>query len=342
MQYLTITKDMTLWQLINIVGERNIDAVLNANGLERAYNIGEKFYARNAAIKNTGITVDYQKKLSILNQFVGDSDLYEKAAVSAEDDWVLLASYNCFPDAIKIPDGIELPNSIGVWGNNIAVNDVIYQQCVMSLLRSEGDEPHTIDQSVFSEYSASYYSGMFMESDVEDGRINAYQWFKLPWKEVFLYSSLSDEVLYFPVYPKGFGDGTSANYDDMPEMLYQYEPWKVYKSSGPREIKFTFEHIHRDMWNGDHRDGMANQLIRGCEANCYPEYNGSLVNYSLVSMYINGENLITGVMTDCNVEWSGPIGLDGFYLVFDLSFTIVEVSPEPLDFTAVRNKGLIQ
>ena len=342
MQYLTITRDMTLFQLINIVGEDNIDAVLNANGLNRAYNIGEKFYERNEALLSEISSIDYQKKMSILNQFVGDSDLFEKAALGTEDEWVLLESFNCFSDAIRIPDGIRLPPSVGILGNGIPVPDVIYNSCMDSLLRTDGENPHMIDSSIFAEYSASYYSGAFIDNVSIGEGPEAFQWFKLPWKEVALYSELNDEMLYFPVYPEGFDDGVSANYEDMPEMLYQYEPWKVYKSSGPREITFTFKNIHRDMWNGDHRDGMANLLIRGCESNCYPEYNGSLVNYSFVSMYIHGQNLITGVMTDCKVNWSGPIGLDGFYLVFDLSFTISEVSPEPLNLLTVRNKRLIQ
>ena len=333
---------MTLWQLANIVGERNLDAVLNANGLERAYNIGEKFYERNNALIQDGkITIDYQKKISILNQFVGDSDLFEKAAIGTEADWKSLAMYNCFTDAIKIPDEITLPSAVGILGNGEPVKDIIYEQCIEALLNPEGNPPHTIDSSVFTEYSTTYYGGADVASTQTEESSNMFQWFLIPWGEVFLYSDLSDEAFYFPVYPKTLDDGTSANYEEMPEMLYQYEPWKVYKSSGPREITFTFEDIHRDMWSGDHRDGMANNLIRGCQANCYPEYNGALVHHPLVSMYIHGQNYITGVMTDCKVNWKGPIGLDGFYLAFDLSITISEVSTEPLNFTTVRNKGLI-
>ena len=58
-----------------------------------------------------------------------------------------------------------------------------------------------------------------------------------------------NEMLAFPVYPEELDDGVVANYEDMSEMLYQYEPWKVYKSSGPREMTFTFN-FHRDMWSG--------------------------------------------------------------------------------------------
>lgn len=341
MQYLTITRDMTLSQLIDIVGEKNVDAVLNANGLERSVNIGEQFYERIDRLGQIQDPVGYQKKMTILNNFVGDFDLFEKAALGDEVSWTALSMLGCFPDAIKIPEEITLPSAVGILGNDTSVPVPVYQGCMAALSNSAEPNPHMISATIFAEYNATYYGGSYVENDDKLFNAEPYLEFNFPFKEVFLYSSMSDEILYFPVYPKEFSDGVTATYDDMPEMLYQYEPWKVYKSSGPREIKFSFE-FHRDMWTGDHRDGMANNLIRGCEANCYPHYDGSLVHTALVSMYIHGQNIITGVMTDCNVDWEGPIGLDGFYLMCTLSFTIVEVSPEPLNYTAVRYKRLIQ
>ena len=335
MQYLTMTKDMTLTQLANIVGERNLDSVLNANSImDRSVKIGEAFF--NRFIADT--PVDYQKKMNILNQFVGDSDLFEKAALGSDTDWQTLAQYNSFTDAIKIPEEIKLPSSVGVLGNGEPISTRVYQQCMDSLMDTE---IHYIEPTIFAEYNASF-SGEGYGVTSSGSNTEPFQWFNLPWGEVGLYSSLSpDEILYFPVYPEGFDDGFSGNYDEMGEMLYQYEPWKVYKSSGPREINFNFS-FHRDMWTGDHRDGNANALIRGCEANCFPDFDGSLVNVPIVTMYIHGKNFITGVMTSCKAKWDKPIGLDGFYLKCDLSFTIVEISPEALNYTTVKNKGLLQ
>lgn len=335
MQFLKITKDLTLSALSNIVGERNVDAVLNANSIfNRTVNIGSTLINRAVA---TG-TVDYQKKMSILNQFVGDSDLFEKAALGSEDDWKVLSQYNSFSDAIKIPEEVKLPASEGVLGNGEPVSDSVYRKCMEDLKSSL----HIINPATFAEYNASYSGSTF--GVTSDGRVmgnEMFQWFKLPWGEVCLYSSLSDEMIYFPVYPEGWDDGASANYEEMGEMLYQYEPWYVYKSTGPREITFTFE-FHRDMWTGDHRDGNANALIRSCEANCFPRYEGSLVNAPVVTMYIHGQNLITGIMSDCKKTWSGPIGLDGMYLVCNLSITIKEVSPQALNYDVVKGKRLIQ
>ena len=337
MQFLKMAKDMTLSALSSIVGERNVDTVLNANSLERSVNVGSAFEKRNKDLVKQfqNISVDNQKKLSILNQFVGDSDIYEKAYLGSEDDWVTLSQYNCFTDAIKIPDEVKLPPSEGLLGNSEPIPGDVYRKCTESL------KIGTVDPTIFSEYNASFLDGRYgITTGTQSTNNTPFEWFKLPWGEVCLYSSLNKEMLYFPVYPDNLGDGVRANYDEMGEMLYQYEPWKVYKSSGPREISFTFN-FHRDMWTGDHRDGNANNLIRGCEANCYPSFDGSLVNVSLVTLYIHGQNFITGVMTDCKAQWDKPIGLDGFYLKCELSFTIVEVSPEALSFETVRNKGLI-
>jgi hypothetical protein len=340
MQYLEITKDLSLSDLSAIVGERNVDSVLNANNLDRSVNIGAEFSKRNRQFlaDNPG-DVDYQSKIQILNQFVGDSDLFEKAALGTEDDWKLLSQYSCFSDAIRIPIEVKLPESEGVLGNDDAILDALYDRCMGEIKDSE---THTISPDTFSQYSISTeVSAVGITSSGARSGADSFEWFAIPWGEVSLYSSIDGDMLQFPVYPEELDDGVSANYDEMPEMLYQYEPWKVYKSSGPREITFTFE-FHRDMWSGDHRDGGANDLIRGCEANCYPQYDGSLVNVPWVALYIHGENYITGVMTSCKTHWKGPIGLDGFYLMCELSFTIVEVSPEELNYVSVRSKRLIQ
>lgn len=334
MQYLTVDKNLTLSTLASIVGERNVDSVLNANGIDRSVNIGASFINREIADTD----VDYQQKLNILNQFVGDSDLYEKSALGTVNEWKHLAQFNSFSDAMRIPEEIHLPSAEGVLGNGEPIPARIHQACTESLKYSED---HSINPAIFAEYNASFSGssyGVTAHGNSSSGE--PFQWFNLPWGEVCLYSSISDEMLYFPVYPEDFEDGVSANYDEMSEMLYQYEPWKVYKSSGPREMSFTF-HFHRDMWTGDHRDGNANKLIRGCEANCYPEYNGSLVNVPIVTLYIHGQNYITGVMTSCKPSWEKPIGLDGFPLFCKLSFSITEVSPEPLSYSTIKNKGLI-
>ena len=332
MQFLKITKDLTLSDLASLVGERNVDSVLNTNRLDRTVNVGEEFFSRTL----DPVDVDYQQMLNVLNQFVGDSDVYEKAALGSEDNWRSLSQYNCFTDALRIPEEVQLPDSEHIIGNGEPIPDRLYKACTRSII-----DNHYVDPTIFADYNASLSGSSFGVTSTGAGTGgNAFQWFKIPWGEVCLYSSISDEMVYFPVYPENLDTGYTANYEEMPEMLYQYEPWKVYKSSGPREISFVFK-FHRDMWTGDHRDGNANALIRSCEANCFPEFDGAMVNVPLVTMYIHGQNFITGVMTSCKTVWDGPIGLDGFYLNCELSMTISEVSPSALNYTTVKNKGLI-
>lgn len=342
MKFLQITPQTTLSQISDIVGERYIDYVLNANGLTRSVNIGKQLFDRDLS----GQT-DAQTKMAILNTLVSSSDVFEKAALGTDADWVSLYKYGTFPDCIMIPDEIPVSLSSMMYGNSEPVLDIIYEKCNTSL-KEEGE----IDPLIFTEYSI-ISANFGVSTGTGDGTTdnfsydangaavkNPFEWFNIPWGKISLYSSITNDSVDFPVYPEEISDGYTANYDQMPNLLYQYEPWQVYKGSGPRQNSYTF-HMHRDMWTGDHRDGLANKLIRYCEANCFPDYNGSAVNAPLVTLYMNGENLITGVLNSVKVEWSGPLGLDGFYLEFKLALDITEVSKEPLNYNTVKRKGLI-
>jgi len=162
----------------------------------------------------------------------------------------------------------------------------------------------------------------------------------LPWGKIQIYSSLLGTVMDIPAYPEELEVGRQANYSTMPDIIYQFEPWIVYQSSGPREQSLTF-HLHRDMWSGNHLDGKANELVRFCEANTFPRYSGSAVLAPQIRIYINGALFISGVLTQCRTRWTGPIGQDGYYLEFELSLTIQEVSEVELNIDTVSKFGLI-
>ena len=343
MKYVPITKDTTLAELTNIVGERNIDYVLQVNGLTRSVKIGQQLLNRTNNLDSKDLATDAQTKLNVLNSLVSDSDVYEKAALGDDKDWYSLAKYGSFHDYIKIPDEIAIPMSSGILGNGEPISNDLYRQCADSLLGRRVDVPeNTIDPTIFNEYNSSTSMSYGLSvSNGKYGHVNPFEWFSLPWGKISLYSSISKTSEDFPVYPEEFSDGYTANYEQMPNMLYQYEPWQVYKDSGPRQISFNFT-MHRDMWTGDHRDGRANKLVRFCEANCFPRYSGSSVIAPTVTLYLNGDNLITGVMTSCKVDWSGPLGLDGFYLVLKLTIEITEVSPDALSYDTISKKGLIK
>lgn len=336
MQFLKISSDTTLKSLSNQVGSRNVSSILNANQLSRTSSIGKEYGSVCENKVSSTDSVTWERKLTLLNSYVGDSDIFQTASLLDEDGWKLASSLGTFPNYLKIPEDVTLPDSEELLGNGTPVGDSIYSKAV-----SQMTTVHSIDPAIFNEYSSiksnlvdGYRVGDTSSSDVISEAFN------IPWGDVTLYAYLDDTSIDFPVYPEEMSDKRSATFDTMPDMLYQYEPWQVYKSSGPRTntYKFTF---HRDMWTGDHRDGKANDLIRFCEAQCFPEYSGSNIKVPKVTLYVKGENLITGVVTEVSTQWSGPLGLDGFYLVCDLELTIIEVSQDELSYSAVKAKPLI-
>ena len=333
MQFLRISRDTTLSDLQSVTGSRNLDAILHINQIPRTRNIGKAFDESCKAAIDSANPVDFVSKIKLLNQYVSDSDIFETISLANESSWKLLNAMHTIQGYIQIPSEYQVVDSINTIGNGVAVTTAIYNAAVDALKRP----PHYIDPSIFGEYSTVKPS--IIDSD-SNRHADFYQYFKIPWGEVTLYSSLADESMDFPVYPESVSDGVSANYSSMPDLIYQYEPWQLYTSSGPRSNTYSFD-FHRDMWTGNHNDGMANKLIRFCMANCYPEYNGSAVNTSLVTLYIHGKPLIRGILTNVSVTWDGPIGHDGWYLHCNLQLQITEVSADPLNYGFMMKKPLI-
>lgn len=332
MQFLTLDKETKLKDFSDEVGSRNADYILAANSIDRSPNIGKKFYESCEATKKSTENISWQRKSQILNTFTQDSDIFETAALLGENDWKVLSALGTFPGMVKVPDSITLPDSVNILGNGQGVKSEIYNKAMKSL-----EEHNYVDPSIFNEYSN------IKNSKIAEGASHSsstFSGFNLPWGQVTLASSIGDDSVDFPVYPEEISDSRNANYTTMPDLLYQYEPWQLYNSSGPRTNTYLF-HFHRDMWTGDHRDGKANELIRYCEANCYPAFNGSAVNVPTVTLYIAGSPLIHGVMTQVDTRWDGPIGLDGYYLNCELSITITEVSETALNYNVIKGKSLI-
>ena len=320
------------------IGSDNIDQVLVDNGLSRTPQIGKQWKALVEEIISTHDNVPAQSKITLLNKFLSDSDIYEEACIATEDEWKVLWYLGTFLGYLKLSDEIEaaVPDSYDVLGNDESVSAAIYNAVRESLIRS-----NSIDSSIFSYFSTIKNVGLSDSSSYAgESNSNPMSWFNIPQGRITLYSSLSGDGIDIPAYPEDLADGRTATYTTMPDIIYQYEPWQMYQGSGPRTNIYKF-HLHRDMWTGDHSDGKANELIRFCQAQCYPDYNGSAVNTSTVTLYVAGHALITGIMTDVSVEWMKPIGLDGWYLDFNLNLTITEVSPSSLNYKAVLNKPLI-
>lgn len=341
MQFLNIDKNMTLSQLNARVGSKNTTTILQQNNLSRVHKIGEAFNdmcnqtaASYTEVNADGVvsnTVSYPRKMSILNTFTADADVFETAALQSENGWKVLATVGTMEDYLRIPDTIKLPDSSDIiGGTSVAVGSVVYSKAMRYL-----EHNMDVDPIIFNSYSSRVGS-----ASVEVPTSEVLQWFAIPWGTITLHSSLSNTSMDLPVYPEDWDDERTANYDTMPDMLYQYEPWQVYKSSGPRSNSYTFK-MHRDMWSGDHRDGKCMELIRFCEANCYPIFSGAVVQTPIVTLYIAGQVLISGILTSAKTKYSGPIGLDNVPLYVELTLVITEVSKEPLNYNTVARKGVI-
>lgn len=334
--FLQIPSELTLKQLSSMVGSRNVNYVLNLNNLKRQKDISKQHSDMCDEIKRIQPEVSWKRKSEILNTFSTDTDVFEYAAMQDEGGWKVLDKTLSFEDTLSIPETIELVRYDDVLGNGQPVSKTVYDNVMNSL-----SETGRVSDTIFSEFSTMKVPKNRMSigsSSAQGGSI--FQMFNIPWGDITLYSSLSGDSKDIPVYPEEFTDARNANYDTMPDVLYQYEPWYTYNSSGPRSISLEF-HMHRQMWTGDETDGKANELIRFCESNCYPKYNGSSVTTSIVTLYVVGKPLINGIITGCEVQWGGPIGRDGFYLEFTMTLAITEVSIQALNHGTVSALPLI-
>ena len=338
MKYVKINTEDKLEDLSERVGIQNVDQILADNGLDRKPSIGKLWKTKCDEVISNSNEITPQRKISILNKFVDNSDIYEMAALSDDNNWKLLSSLKSFKDYLYISDSLEssVPDSYDILGNKESVSASIFNKVKSAILNNQ-----VVDSSIFGSVSTIRGIGLIESKGTNEAYTNPLDWFKIPQDKIVLYSSIAGYGVSIPAYPEEISDSRSADYTTMPDLLYQYEPWQMYQGSGPRSITYEFN-LHRDMWTGDHSDGMANNLIRFCQAQCYPLYRGSAVHTPLVTLYINGANVITGVMTNVDVQWSGPLGqADDWYLAFKLSFSITEVSQTALNYSSVIQKPLI-
>lgn len=335
MKYVAIYPEDTLETLTQRVGYQNVNQILADNNLTRSPNVGKQWQSQ---VRNSYQASDptYGRKLAILNQFVDSFDIYQEAALSDNLQWRVLDNNNAFPSYLYVNDEIEdsIPDSFQILGNSQSVSRDVQNTVTEALLTD------SVDPSMFKVNTSIEAPGL-AGSGSSSGGSNPMDWFNMPDTDVMIYSSLSGSALAIPAYPEELSDERIANYTQMPDLLYQYEPWQMYSSSGPRSNTYTFD-LHRDMWTGDHSDGKANELIRFCQANCYPRYLGAAVVPSTVTLYISGASIIHGIMTNVHVDWDGPLGKnDNYYLHFKLILSITEVSEDTLSYDSILSKPLV-
>lgn len=325
---------MSLRELSNRVKSENASSVLYYNSLEWGPPVGTNFNenCKQVIEESKGKTLSIERKKAILNTLTENSDVFEYVALQSEEDWFVFDKYNTINGMLRLPDNVKIPLAADVLGNDVPVSDELYD-AVMNSLDSLG----YVDPTIFTEYSSIRPTQISGEIHASNEVTNFYN---LPWGQISLYSSLFDEMMDIPVFPEEYNDSRSADYDTMPEIIYNYEPWYTYKSSGPRTCAYTFK-LHRDMWSGDHNDGQCVKLISFCKANCYPRYMGSTVSTSTVTLYIAGKPRITGIMTECSEQWSGPLGHDNMPLYVEMTIKITEVATQVLDYATVAGLDIL-
>lgn len=334
--FLMLKKNMTLKDLSGSIGYSSVNSVLNINNLSRQRDIYNQYQSKCKDIISSSTSVPWKRKQEILNLFSTDSDVFEYAAIQDEDGWKVLDKLMSFTNALAIPDTVEVVRYDDILGNGEPVDSQVYKNVMNSL-----ELNNRVDNSVFNSFST--IKPILSSSTTYSNRNNVngiFQSFKIPWGDITFYSSLSESSVDIPAYPESIKDPRSATYSTMPDTLYQYEPWYLYSSSGPRDLTVEF-HLHRQMWTGDETDGLANQMIRFIQASTYPEYNGSAVNSDICTLYIKGQPYIRGIVTSVEVEWTGPIGIDGFYLEFNLTVGFTEISNKALSNNVVKSMPLI-
>ena len=366
MQFLIIGKNDTLQTISRIIGSQNIDLLLAENGLKREPKIGKQWNKKCDDLLDTQPNeISAARKSTLLNAVTDSQEVFEKCCLLDEDGWKIFSAFQAFRDALRIPEAIRLPYSAKVIGSSAGAvstarigvqskrsarpspspvsqsgqTDPISSntyRTIMNELKNSG----TIQPEVFNKVNTSFPVSLDSSRGTKINVKSPQYSYSLPWGKIQMYSTLIDEVMDFPVYPEEVNTSRSASYTAMPDIIYQYEPWVMYEGSGPREQDLTF-HMHRDLWTGNHLDGQANKLIRFCEANTFPKITGSTVESPTVRFYIDGALFIAGVLTRTDVKWSGPIGLDNWYLDFELTLSIQEVSPMQLNIDTVQKLGII-
>ena len=329
-QYIRIANNTTLSDLSTIIGATNIEYLLAGNNLTWQPNVGQQFYNLQQSAINDTPSISWQRKSTLLNGLTDSTDVFETAALLSESGWKVLSSLNTLPNTLRIPDTISVPASTDILGDGVAIGRITYEKAMEGLQ----NPPHMVDPSIFNEYSTIKPTQIVDSSS--DSSSDVFQYFKIPWGEVTLYSSMDDNTIDFPVYPEEVGDNRQATYTTMPEMLYQYEPWYVYTSSGPRANTYKFS-FHRQMWTGNEADGKSNELIRFCQAQCYMNFIGSAIRCPQVTLYIGGSSVIHGIVTDVTANWDGPLLSDNWYAHCELSISITEIAEQTLTYDAVRS-----
>ena len=176
MQFLEVTKELTMSALRKIVGAKNIDNVLSYNQLPTVPDIGRAIYQKYQEIASTAGAVTDQRKMIILNSVSTDADVFEVVALLDEDGWKYISVTNAIPFTIRMPETVILANSTSIIGGTAdAISRAVYDKAMAYLLVSKA-----IDPIIFNTYD----SPVGMTSAKETSYFGSLSYFNIPWGEI--------------------------------------------------------------------------------------------------------------------------------------------------------------
>ena len=207
MKLLSISNSTTLKELSDMVGYNNVTDVLVANNLTRSPKIGEQFQKITDKLKSADSNIDYisdssvmtDRKLTVLKNFMDDSDIFEKACLSNNREWQVISKLNTFSGYLKLPDRVAdaIPNNVSIMGNGVPVANSVYNDVITSL-----KDYGYVDVTVFNTYDGVTINGINNRRTSTDfGSNDVNTWFKIPFHEITLYSNLLDTFMDIPAYP---------------------------------------------------------------------------------------------------------------------------------------------
>lgn len=154
----------------------------------------------------------------------------------------------------------------------------------------------------------------------------------------YIYLYHTDTWAILPVYPSSISDTMSVDFQSTKPML-RTAPIYSYSSSGPRNVRFSFQ-LHRDLMQMiNHKnsnlsvetdDDYVDTLIKQLQSIAVPRYSTSekMVDPPLVAVRIGNEIFIKGIVNGAvSVDYSLPILENGKYAVVSISFDVYEVDP---------------
>lgn len=136
------------------------------------------------------------------------------------------------------------------------------------------------------------------------------------------YIIVGGTTAFFPCYPTSLSDSNQASYSSV-SILGRSEPFQYYTGSGPRTVSVSFQ-FHSDMCEDVNYVYRITHLI---ESACYPDYESNIAA-TKCRLNIGHNTAITGIISNVNTSYSGPI-IDDKFAVIDISFSVTEVTGNP-------------